>query len=662
MKSLALILVLVVLVSILMDLKAQTTEIDSLENLLQQRIEDTVRINLLNKVADKVIKINIDKTLTSAKEAEKLATKIEFAKGKAESLRLIGVYYSYKSNYSKALEYYIKSLKINEKLNAKKEIARCFNYIGYIHRKQNNFPKALTYFQKALKINKELEIKTGITYSLHNMGIIYNRTGNYSKALEYFQTTLTINKELGIKKGISYSLNSTGEVFYNLGDYTKAIEYFQKALKIRTEIGNKYLICISNQDLGLVYLKTNNYSKALNYSLKSLKIAKDLNLLENQKDIHKQLSEIYANTKNYKKAYENYILYKKLNDRIFNEESIKKITGLEYQYKYEKEKEITELKQQKKNVVIAEEAKRLKVVRNSFIVGFVLMFILVLVILRNFLQKHKANSILTAHKKRIETKNQQLQLQKEEIQTFAKELEKANSTKDKFFSIIAHDLKSPFNTMIGFSELLVNKFDTYNVQEQKNFVSILNQDIHNTFRLLENLLLWSRSHRGKIEFVPVKENLFLLLNETIKLLNQTATNKLITIKNEVAKSIFVSADKDMLETILRNLILNAIKFTKNEGKITINAHLIIDEHKQSCTQISVKDNGVGIAKEKLARLFIISENVSTKGTQGEVGTGLGLTLCKEFVEKHGGKIWVESEEGYGSEFIFTLPTSTLQIR
>jgi len=193
------------------------------------------------------------------------------------------------------------------------------------------------------------------------------------------------------------------------------------------------------------------------------------------------------------------------------------------------------------------------------------------------------------------------------------------------------------------------------VQEQKKFLGILRQDIQNTYKLLENLLLWSATQRGTISFIPENENLYLLSDEIVKLLKQTADEKSINIKNEIPGNIIVNADKDMLTTIMRNLISNAIKFTPKEGEITIKAHLITNENKQNYVQISVKDSGIGIAKEKLARLFILSEDVSTKGTEGEAGTGLGLTLCKEFVEKHGGKIWVESEERQGSTFSFTLP-------
>ena len=234
-------------------------------------------------------------------------------------------------------------------------------------------------------------------------------------------------------------------------------------------------------------------------------------------------------------------------------------------------------------------------------------------------------------------------------------LRELNATKDKFFSIIAHDLKSPIGSMLGFSELLVQNFNRYDIPKQKKFLGMLNRNIGNTYKLLENLLLWSQSQKGIISFEPENENLFLLIKETTNLLSQLAKNKLIEIRINVDENIYVKADKNMLLGILRNLISNAIKFTPKEGEISVNTNKFIGENKQKFIKISIEDNGVGISIEKQKKLFEISENISTKGTEKEIGTGLGLILCKEFVEKHGGNIWVESEMDKGSKFTFTLP-------
>lgn len=235
------------------------------------------------------------------------------------------------------------------------------------------------------------------------------------------------------------------------------------------------------------------------------------------------------------------------------------------------------------------------------------------------------------------------------------ELKKSNETKDKFFSIIAHDLKSPFNSLLGFSEILKENYDDFDIEKKKKFISIINQGLEDTHKLLKNLLFWSRSQRGTIDFNPEKLNLKLMFNEPIELLNQPAKNKSILLTNKIPEKIVVYADKNMLSTIIRNLISNAIKFTPKGGKIEFNSTVRTIKNNQKVVEVVIKDNGIGVSKKMQSKLFDIGESTSTKGTENESGTGLGLILCKEFVEKHGGKIWVESEVGKGSKFYFTIP-------
>lgn len=240
-------------------------------------------------------------------------------------------------------------------------------------------------------------------------------------------------------------------------------------------------------------------------------------------------------------------------------------------------------------------------------------------------------------------------------------LKESNKAKDKFFSIIAHDLKSPFNSMLGFSNILASDYDNYNAEERKHFIEIIHKGLQNTYKLLENLLLWSRTQQGTIKFHPEKENLYLLSKETIELLKLSCNRKSINIKNEIPTNIFVEADKYMLATIIRNLISNAIKFTPRNGEIIISAQKIIDENDMKFAEITVEDNGLGISETMKTKLFNISESMSTLGTENEKGTGLGLILCKEFTEKHGGSINVESEVSKGSKFTFTIPTSLITV-
>lgn len=236
------------------------------------------------------------------------------------------------------------------------------------------------------------------------------------------------------------------------------------------------------------------------------------------------------------------------------------------------------------------------------------------------------------------------------IQQQNHELIQLNTDKDRFISILAHDLRSPFNGILGLIDLLINSFKEYDAETIEMQLSLIQKSANQAFNLLGDLLNWAIAKSSKQIFNPRQLNFHETCEEVINIIHELSEAKKIEIRNLVNKEIMVNADADMLKTILRNLILNAVKFTNSNGKIEINAI-----HTNNEILITTKDSGVGISKLQLQKLFSIDEVNSTKGTKGEKGSGLGLLLCKEFVEKHGGKIWAESELGKGSEFKFTLP-------
>lgn len=235
------------------------------------------------------------------------------------------------------------------------------------------------------------------------------------------------------------------------------------------------------------------------------------------------------------------------------------------------------------------------------------------------------------------------------------ELKLSNDTKDRFFSIIAHDLKGPFGSIIGLTDILKNGFDKMSDKEKIEIVNAINNSTQKTYKLLENLLTWARSQTGKIEFLPTKINLNKIVCSAISTLKSQADRKEIKLNNKLTDDLILRADANMLETVLRNLISNAVKFTPKKGKLTVSAKEVAKEDK-SFIKITVSDTGVGIESSKTEQLFSISRDKLSKGTEGEPGTGLGLIICKEFIDKHKGEIWVESEPGKGSDFIFTIPT------
>jgi signal transduction histidine kinase/ligand-binding sensor domain-containing protein len=255
----------------------------------------------------------------------------------------------------------------------------------------------------------------------------------------------------------------------------------------------------------------------------------------------------------------------------------------------------------------------------------------------------EANDLLIEKQKLIQTQSQKLEESNQKLAIL-------NSTKDRFFSIIAHDLRNPFHSVSGLSEILLSDHTKFSSEKIERFLSLIHTSSISGNNLLENLLQWSRSQTGRIVFKPGNITLANIIEENLNLLEGELVRKNISIKSTVEADIKVLADENMVNTIFRNLISNAIKFTYKNGRINISAQ----KHAQFI-EVSVKDSGIGISEKTKNLLFRIDTNVSTKGTSNETGTGLGLILCHEFVEKHGGRIWVESEEGKGSIFKFTLP-------
>ena len=231
-------------------------------------------------------------------------------------------------------------------------------------------------------------------------------------------------------------------------------------------------------------------------------------------------------------------------------------------------------------------------------------------------------------------------------------LRKANAMKDKFFSIIAHDLRNPFNSILGFSNLLYEAYDNFDEKQRKTFIKNICESSESTFKLLQNLLEWSRTQTGNIEHNPEIIDISVIVNENINIFKSTADNKKIEVNSTVPFGAIVFADENMLQAVIRNLLSNAIKFTKSGGKVEITT-----VNSGNSLEVCIADTGIGIENKNLKRLFRIDDQYKTIGTDNEQGTGLGLILCKEFVEKNGGKIWAESEFEVGSKFRFSLPLS-----
>ena len=263
---------------------------------------------------------------------------------------------------------------------------------------------------------------------------------------------------------------------------------------------------------------------------------------------------------------------------------------------------------------------------------------------------HELNHEILELQREVTRKNQKLENTIEQLNTANAELEELNATKDKFFSIIGHDLKNPFHSLLGFSDILLTNADKYTPEKIRHFAKQMHESSSNAYNLLENLLEWAKIQKGELESNPEKVDPLEIVDEVKEVYDPLANSKSIDFHTAVNSNDYVFADKEMLKTVLRNLVANALKFTYHQGYVIITTESI-----KNYVRFTVSDTGMGIPPGYIDNLFSIDCKLSEEGTDNEKSTGLGLILCKEFVEKQGGKIWVESELEKGSDFKFTIP-------
>ena len=553
----------------------------------------------------------------------------------------LGVTYRRLAQDNKALEYHLKALQIAEELNDLKNIAIASNSIGIIYTYQGNYDEALPYYNKALELEQKRNNYLGIAINYNSIAWIYELKEDYFKAIEFYKKSLDANAANKNVKGIVICYNDLGKVYTKIGEYEIALDYYKKTLNVNEKLGDKRYIATSYIYIGEVYRDLGNYSQSLSNLKKGLKYAQQVNSKRLIMLAYEQLSYTYEKSNQINQAlvsYKNYNVYK---DSVLDEEKSNQI--IEMQTRFEsnrKEQENALLKN--KNSLNEALIQRQRIIVFSIISILFLITVLVLVLLRSRNKQKRAIVLLGKQ-------NNEIRKQKEEIQNQALDLKKAVDTKNRFFSIIAHDLLSPFNTLIGYSDLLKSQLDELSENEIKEYADSIYQRSNETHELLINLLEWSLSQTKGIEYKPQEVEIKHLINEIISLLKGQADEKSIALEFLEREEIKVFSDLNMLKTIIRNLVSNAIKFTE-KGKV------IISYIKESgFCKVIIEDTGIGIAKQNLRNLFEMDKPVSTKGTSGELGTGIGLILCKEFIKKNKGEIFVESKENVGSKFSFTVP-------
>ncbi|MBU8892434.1 MAG: tetratricopeptide repeat-containing sensor histidine kinase [Bacteroidales bacterium] len=567
----------------------------------------------------------------------------------ASILTNIGLIYEDISNYTKALESFSKSLKIKRSLGNNKEIAYSLHIIGNAYLKLGNFSEALNYYTESLNLRKEVGDKVSIANSLKSIGNLYLEMSDYDNSLKFLNDALELRKETGDIKGESDILNDIGNYYSTVNNNDKALEYFNRTIEICKKTGDQSLTAVCNKKIGVILLNKGFENEGLNNINNSLRIGQAINNLEIIKNSYFELFKYYNKLGVKDIALENYMNYTIFKDSITSKLNSQRLVEIQMNFELEEsynqisriEDEITELTIEKKFREL--ELKKQKNVRNLLFVIVLITLISGILIFNQYLSKRITNVLLKEKINEADKSNKLLKESEEDLKIL-------NATKDKFFSIIAHDLRNPFNALHGLTKYLLENFMDFSENEIKESLELVYNSADDLLELLENLLHWSRTQRGNIEFSPIEVNLSEIIINIFNLLKMNADKKEINLINEIPSDNIIIADYDMLTIILRNLISNAIKFSNKNNFIRISK-----KDSEEYTEISVMDNGVGISAKNIKKLFRIDVHHSTSGTSAEQGSGLGLILCREFVEKHNGKIWVSSTINKGSTFKFTIP-------
>lgn len=611
---------------------SQLQTADSLESLIKTIPADTTKVWLLNRLVTALRETDNNRAFVHAQKARELADVLNYQRGQGLALENLGWIYYRRGDYSKAFELSTEALKIVEELNDRSSIARCLNNVAAIRFEQNQFDVAIESFKKAFEVSEEIGDNTSMARSLNNVGYAFLQMKRLDSAAYYAAWALRIAEKGSNTYQAGFSLRTLGDVDFQKQNYRGALERFQKIIALAQKTGNVFLQVSTTHRLGHTFAKLGQFDKAIAYLHQNIELSQREGYNDELERSYKVLADLYRMQSNVSKAYEYQSKYVAIHDSLYNQRSSEQMALMQARFD-------TEIKEAKielltKDAKLKQEEINSQSVWMYFYIGCLsLLAILAFVLFYNNRIRKRVNVDLAA-------KNNAIQHQ-------AQQLSNLNVTKDKLFSIISHDLRSPLASLRGLIDLVISgdlgreEFMEVSKKLKSNLDSV-NDD-------LDNLLLWAQSQLKGLQVNS--EVLFIkpVLDDKIQLFRESAKGKGITIINELEEDLSVMADRNHFSLIMRNLLGNAIKFSRPGGFV-----IIRQKESGDYVEISVTDSGIGMGANDLKKLFRAETHFSHPGTNHEKGAGIGLLLTKEFVEKNGGAIWATSELGKGSTFTFTL--------
>ena len=554
----------------------------------------------------------------------------------------IGNLYYEVANFGEAYYFFMQSLTASEREGNQLNIANAEINLGNVSEDMGRLSDAEKHYQNGYEIYHELGLATEECGALGNIGmILYNKTQYDSALTFFFQVMEKLNPD-SLNSAVQHSIlsgvyNNTALTYSELGEQRLALDYFRKGLGLARRANDESTEATVYINLGSLFGEMGRMDSALFYLHRALQIAEKRGYLSVTLETFEELAKLHAGTGSYGPAYNWQVRYDTLYKSLFNEDQSARISRLRAMYEQEiSEKEISQLQS---------ESQVQKMLNKVFIIFIVVIVALVIIIAVNLKSKKRTNQMLAERNMQISNALQQLSDSETELQ-------KLNMSKDRIFSVVAHDLRNPVAAVTGFSELLYDNFDEFPVETQKEYLLQVLQGTQRIQNLLENLLIWARAQMKAVKYQPELLKVRSLVEDCVKEMKANLDHKKVDCLVNISQTCVVYADKAMIHTVLRNLIINAVKFSFPGSKIRINSESV-----ENYCSISISDEGIGIQPEIQEKLFKSNEVVSTPGTTGESGSGLGLVICKEFLERNKGAIRVESEPGNGSVFIIELPVS-----
>jgi signal transduction histidine kinase len=666
---------------------AQQKVVDSLTALIQKyeatrRIKDTSYTNLLLDCALAYKSSSPENALPLALKALNIAEKEGFEKAAGRAMQIVGHNYFMQGNNQKALDYLGRAVKTSEVAKDLEGIALASRRFGMVNGYMGKHVLAIDWFLKALRIEKQRNDPAGISTCLNNLGSTYQTNKDYLKSNEYLLEGLKVARKNRLLKEEGLILGNLGSNSLELGRYGEALSYFQDAIKIDESIGSgaRYL-SYDYFGLGNVYQRIKRLEEARRQYEKSIKLSEEsanfttlslsylhlaemalgagkideaISLGENsfkvalehdlQREVHSTaqfLHQAYKQKGDFQKALSYYEQYTSLKDTIFNQDNERKLAELEAKFQFEQREKALKIEQERKDLLNERRLYRQRLWMYGLGLAFSLSGLTLYFTQRSRLAKQKALRLL-------QEKNQEITRQQVELREKNDKLEDLNQLKTKIFSIISHDLRSP----LGLLQDILNLVDEggFTETEFKALIPQLTKNVSSTNTLVENLLSWAHSQLEGVGVQQERFDLKTLVEEKTGLFDNVAQEKGIELFNKLPTGFKAYADQNMIGLVIKNLLDNALKFCQKGDQITVSGESLEDE-----VQIQVQDTGIGISAERLSHIF--DKINSTRGTRNEKGTGLGLILCKDFIEKNQGKIWVKSQPNHGTAFYFTLPSS-----